>query len=67
GVLGLALTLLGLWTIRSQPVAYADQVHLDVVMFVATFILSLAASLLAGAIPAYRASSIQPIAQLKLL
>ncbi|WP_421567819.1 ABC transporter permease [Stenotrophomonas sp. PD6] len=67
GVLGLVMTLFGLWAIRIQPVAYAEQVHLDVAMFVATFILSLATSLLAGAIPAYRASSIQPVAQLKLL
>lgn len=36
-------------------------------MFMATFGLSLLASLVAGAIPAYRASSIQPVAQLKLL
>lgn len=67
GVLGLFLTMLGLWTIRIQPVAYADLVHLDVAMFLATFFLSMVTSLLAGAIPAYRASSIQPVAQLKLL
>lgn len=67
GVLGLFLTLLGLWTIRAQAVAYADLVHLDAAMFLATLVVSLAASLLAGAIPAYRASSIQPVAQLKLL
>ncbi len=67
GVLGLLLTLLGLWTIRIQPVPYADLVHLDVAMFLGTFVLSLVTSLVAGAIPAYRASSIQPVAQLKLL
>ncbi|WP_286071947.1 ABC transporter permease [Stenotrophomonas sp. 57] len=67
GIGGLLLTVLGLWVIRSQPVPYADLIHLDVTMFMATFGLSLLASLLAGAIPAYRASSIQPVAQLKLL
>lgn len=67
GVGGLLLTLLGLWLVRSQPVAYADLIHLDVSMFMATFGLSLLASLAAGAIPAYRASAIQPVAQLKLL
>lgn len=67
GLGGLLLTLLGLWVIRSQPVAYADLIHLDFTMFMATFGLSLLASLVAGAIPAYRASSIQPVAQLKLL
>lgn len=67
GVLGLLLTLLGLWTIRIQPVPYADLVHLDVAVFLGTFVLSLVTSLVAGAIPAYRASSIQPVAQLKLL
>lgn len=67
GMLGLLLTLLGLWMIRLQPVAYADLVHLDITMFLATFVLSLSTSLVAGAIPAYRASCIQPVAQLKLL
>lgn len=67
GVVGLLLTLLGLWTIRIQPVAYADLVHLDVAMFLATFGLSFVFSLVAGAIPAYRASSIEPVVQLKLL
>ena len=67
GVVGLVLTLLGLWSIRIQPVAYAELVHLDIAMFLTTFVLSLGTSLAAGAIPAYRASAIQPVAQLKLL
>lgn len=67
GVAGLLLTLFALWAIRIQPVAYADLIRLDVTMFIATFVLSLVSSLLAGALPAYRASSIQPVAQLKLL
>lgn len=65
GLLGWLLTLLGLWTIRRQPVEYADLVRLDLPMFAATFVLALAASLLAGLLPAWRASRIAPALQLK--
>ena len=65
GVLGLLLTLLGLWVIRSQPVEYADLIHLDLAMFAATFALAIAASLIAGVFPASRASRIVPAMQLK--
>ena len=34
GVSGWVLTLLGLWLVRRQPVAYAGMAHLDVSMFV---------------------------------
>lgn len=67
GVGGLVLTLIGLSLVRAQPVSYADLAYMDVSMFFTTFGLSLLASLLAGAVPAIRASSIQPVAQLKLL
>ena len=65
GVTGLVLTLLGLRVIRSQPLEYADLVHLDTPMFAATFVLALAASLVAGVFPAARASRIAPAMQLK--
>jgi putative ABC transport system permease protein len=65
GIGGLGLTLLGLWLIRQQPVAYADLVHLDVAMFAVTFAMALAASLLAGILPAFRASRVAPGLQLK--
>ena len=65
GVGGLLLTLLGLWLVRRQPVEYADLVHLDAAMFLLTFALAIAASLLAGVLPALRASRVAPGLQLK--
>ncbi|MEO5813638.1 MAG: FtsX-like permease family protein, partial [Rhodanobacter sp.] len=67
GVAGLLLTWLGLWLIRRQSVAYADMVHLDTSMFLVTFALAIAASLLAGVLPALRASRVAPALQLKTL
>lgn len=67
GLGGLALTMFGLSMVRRQPVPYADFIHLDVSMFVATFALSLAVSLLAGMLPALRASLVEPALQLKVL
>jgi putative ABC transport system permease protein len=67
GVGGLLLTLLGLSLVRRQPVSYADFVHLDVSMFLVTFALSLGVSLLAGMLPALRASLVEPALQLKVL
>ncbi len=67
GALGLLLTLSGLWAVRQQPVIYADLVHLDVAMFTLTFLLAVAASLIAGLFPAFRASRIVPAMQLKTL
>jgi putative ABC transport system permease protein len=64
---GWLLTLLGLWLVRRQPVAYADLVHLDGGMFLLTFALAIAASLLAGVLPALRASRVAPGLQLKAL
>jgi putative ABC transport system permease protein len=67
GAFGLVLALLGLWLVRKQPTAYADLAHLDVSMFLVTFALSVAAALLAGLLPAYRASRVAPGLQLKAL
>jgi putative ABC transport system permease protein len=67
GVGGWLLTLLGLWLVREQSVAYADMAHMDGGMFALTFVLSIAVSLLAGALPALRASRIAPALQLKTL
>ncbi|WP_285518472.1 hypothetical protein, partial [Thermolongibacillus altinsuensis] len=67
GVGGWLLTLLGLWMVRQQPVAYADLAHLDLPMFFGTFAMSLAASLLAGVLPALRASRVPIGFQLKTL
>ncbi|WP_329741139.1 ABC transporter permease [Dyella sp. A6] len=67
GAGGWLLSLLGLWLVRRQQAPYADLVHMDVAMFVVTFALSIAVSLLAGALPAMRASRITPALQLKTL
>ncbi len=67
GVGGWLLTLLGLWLVRRQQMPYSDLAHLDTPMFVTTFLLALAVSLLAGALPALRASRIAPALQLKVL
>ncbi|HEX7324162.1 MAG TPA: ABC transporter permease [Rhodanobacteraceae bacterium] len=65
GVLGLIFAELGLWAIRHQPAEYAKLAHLDVSMFVATFVIALVASLIAGLLPAWRACVVAPAPQLK--
>ncbi len=67
GIGGWLLTLVGLWLVRRQQAPYSDLVHMDVSMFVATFVLAVAVSLLAGALPALRASRVAPALQLKTL
>ncbi len=67
GVGGWLLTLVGLWLVRRQQTPYSDLVHMDVLMFVVTFVLAVAVSLFAGALPALRASRIAPALQLKTL
>ncbi len=67
GLGGLLLTQLGLWLIRRQPIEYADLVRLDPSMFLLTFVLAITASLLAGVLPALRASRLMPGLQLKTL
>jgi putative ABC transport system permease protein len=67
GIGGWLLTLLGLWLVRLQPTPYAGLVHLDAAMFVLSFALAIVASLLAGLLPALRASRVAPAWQLKTL
>ncbi|MGH8141663.1 MAG: ABC transporter permease [Steroidobacteraceae bacterium] len=67
GIGGWLLTLVGLWLVRRQQMPYSDLVHLDVSMFVITFVLAIAVSLLAGALPALRASRVAPALQLRTL
>jgi putative ABC transport system permease protein len=67
GAGGWLLTLVGLWLVRRQQTPYADMVHMDVAMFVVTFALAVAVSLVAGALPALRASRVAPAWQLKTL
>jgi len=67
GVGGWLLSLVGLWLVRHQPVAYADMAHLDVSTFAITFVLAVATSVAAGLLPAARASRVAPALQLKTL
>ena len=65
GILGLGLALLGLWAVRQQPSSYNALAHLDVSMLLATFVIAIVASLLAGVLPAWRACQVAPAIQLK--
>jgi putative ABC transport system permease protein len=65
GMLGLGLALLGLWAVRQQPASYASLAQLDPVMLVTTFVIAIAAGLLAGVLPAWHACRIGPARQLK--
>jgi len=65
GLLGLLLSLLGLWAVRQRPTEYAALAHLDGSMLLLTFALAVAASLLAGLLPAWRAMQVAPALQLK--
>ena len=67
GTGGWWLTLIGLWVVRRQQAAYSDLVHMDVAMFATTFVLAIMVSLLAGTLPALRASRIPLAIQLKAL
>lgn len=65
GSLGLALAFAGLWLVRQQPASYARLAHMDMPMLLTTFALAIAASLLAGVLPAWHACRVQPAIQLK--
>ena len=65
GVLGLGLTGLGIWAVRSGSSAYAATVQLDLPMLLTTLALAVMASLVAGVLPAWRACQVQPALQLK--
>jgi putative ABC transport system permease protein len=51
--------------VRQQPGSYNSLAHLDVSMLVATFVIAIVASLLAGILPAWRACEVAPAIQLK--
>jgi putative ABC transport system permease protein len=65
GALGLALAELGLWSVRQRPDGYARLASMDAAMLAATFALAVAASVLAGLLPAWRACRVAPALQLK--
>ena len=66
GLAGLLLAYLGLWLVRRQPADYAPLAHLDGAMLVMTLVLAVVVSLLAGALPAWRACQVAPGLQLKI-
>lgn len=63
GCLGIAFTHMGLWLIHQRPDAYARLAHVDTSIVMATVITSLVASLVAGLLPAWRASHVVPTLQ----
>lgn len=65
GLLGLGLAWVGLWLVRHGPAAYARLAQLDGAMLMLTLALALAASLLAGLLPAWQAARVTPARQLK--
>ena len=65
GIGGLLLALFGLWLVRHRSSDYAALAHLDAAMLLVTFALAISASLLAGLLPAWRASKVAPALQLK--
>jgi putative ABC transport system permease protein len=67
GFLGIGLAELGLWAVRRGPSDYAHLAQMDGQMLVATVVLAIVASLLAGWLPAWRACRIAPALQLKTL
>jgi putative ABC transport system permease protein len=65
GALGVVLAKLGLWAVRQRPDAYARAAQMDTTMFVSTIVMAMLATLLAGMLPAWRASRIPPALQIK--
>ena len=65
GVLGIAIAELGLWSVRQRPDDYAKVARMDLEMLLATVALAVIAALLAGLLPAWRASRINPALQVK--
>jgi putative ABC transport system permease protein len=65
GLFGLLLTVAGLWMVRILYKEYANVAHLDWTMIATTISLAIAAAVLAGLYPTWRACQIAPAAQLK--
>lgn len=65
GVIGLALTGLGLWAVRALYANFANIARLDWAMTGTTIALSIVAAMLAGVYPTWRACQIAPAVQLK--
>ncbi|MDR2012656.1 MAG: ABC transporter permease [Rhodanobacter sp.] len=66
GLLGLVLTSLGLFVVRTLYTRYQAVAALDGAMIAMTIVLAIAAALLAGLYPTWRACRVQPATQLKV-
>lgn len=66
GLLGLALTGLGLIAVRALYAQYKMVAHLDWTMVATTIALAVVSAVLAGLYPTWRACRVQPAAQLKV-
>ena len=67
GLSGLVIAQLGLWSVRQRPDDYARLAQMDTGMLMATLVLAVVASVLAGLLPAWRACRMPPALQLKTL
>lgn len=65
GLLGLVIAQCGLWSVRQRPDDYAALAQMDSSMLFGTLVLAVAASILAGLLPAWRACQVPPALQLK--
>lgn len=65
GVVGLAIAQAGLWAVRQRPDDYAHLAKMDGAMLIATIVLSVMVTMVAGLLPAWRACCLAPALQLK--
>jgi len=65
GVAGLGLTLAALWVLARNSESMANLARMDLGMLAITLLTAIAAALLAGVLPTWRACQVLPAAQLK--
>jgi putative ABC transport system permease protein len=65
GTLGLLLALGSLWLIRKQSQDLSAVAHMDWSMLAITFVVAIAAAIVAGLFPTWRACQVSPALQLK--
>ncbi len=65
GMLGLVFAWGGVWLVHSGTSSGAQWVRMDATTLVATFVLAVGATLVAGLLPAWRACEVSPASQLK--
>lgn len=65
GLLGLLLAFASLWLIRKQSQDLSAVAHMDWPMLASTFLIAVAAAIVAGLLPTWRACQVSPALQLK--